>query len=89
MDYLFSLSNQVPSSLHAESYAHAINSYATRRRMLNAANEIAKLAYRKDYDVEFSVEEAEKAILSVSQNRYKRDLQPIKRWLISTWIVSC
>lgn len=79
MDYLFSLSNQVPSSLHAESYAHAINGYATRRRMLNAANEIAKLAYRKDYDVEFSVEEAEKAILSVSQNRYKRDLQPIKR----------
>lgn len=79
MDYLFSLSNQVPSSLHAESYAHAINGYATRRRMLNAANEIAKLAYRKDYDVEFSIEQAEKAILAVSQNRYKRDLLPIKR----------
>jgi len=79
MDYLFSLSNQVPSSLHAESYAHAINGYATRRGMLNAANEIAKLAYRKDYDVEFSIEQAEKAILAVSQNRYKRDLLPIKR----------
>lgn len=79
MDYLFSLSNQVPSSLHADSYAYAINGYATRRRMLNAANEIAKLAYRKDYDVEFTLKEAEKAILAVSQNRYKRDLQPIKR----------
>lgn len=79
MDFLFSLSIQVPSYLHAESYAYAINAYATRRRMLKAANDIANLAHRKDYDVEFCIEQAEKSILSVSQNRYKRDLQPIKK----------
>lgn len=79
LDYLIGLTNNVPSSLHAESYAKLINGYSTRRRLLTAANEIAKLAYRKDDDVEDIIEKAEKSVFAVSQNRFKRDLQPIKR----------
>ncbi|MGI6251504.1 MAG: replicative DNA helicase [Anaerolineaceae bacterium] len=79
LDYLIGLTNNVPSSLHAESYAKLINGYGTRRRLLTAANEIAKLAYRKDDDVEDIIEKAEKSVFAVSQNRFKRDLQPIKR----------
>ncbi len=37
LDYLISLTNRVPSSQHAESYARNINALAVRRRLLTAA----------------------------------------------------
>ncbi len=77
LDYLISLTNRVPSSQHAESYARNISALAVRRRLLNAANDIAKLAYRKDTGVDNVISDAEKAIFGVSQERYKRDLVPI------------
>ena len=77
LDYLISLTNRVPSSQHAESYARTISALAVRRRLLTAANDIAKLAYRKDTGVDNVISDAEKAIFGVSQERYKRDLVPI------------
>lgn len=77
LDYLISLTNRVPSSQHAESYARNISALAVRRRLLSAANDIAKLAYRKDTGVDNVISDAEKAIFGVSQERYKRDLVPI------------
>ena len=43
--YLAALLNQVPTTLHAESYAQIILACSTRRRLLTAANKIATLAY--------------------------------------------
>ena len=77
LGYLISLTNRVPSSQHAESYARNISALAVRRRLLTAANDIAKLAYRKDTGVDNVISDAEKAIFGVSQERYKRDLVPI------------
>ena len=77
LDYLISLTNRVPSSQHAESYARNISALAVRRRLLTAAIDIAKLAYRKDTGVDNVISDAEKAIFGVSQERYKRDLVPI------------
>lgn len=77
VEYLASLTNQVPSSLHAEAYARNINALATRRRLLASANEIAKLAHRKDINLETVVDQAEEAIFGVSQDREKHDLVPI------------
>lgn len=77
MEYLISLTNLVPSSLHAESYAEAIKALAIRRRLLSSANEIAKYAHRKDLGIDAVIEEAEKAVFGVSQDRYSRDLVPL------------
>lgn len=77
LDYLISLTNRVPSSQHAESYARNISALAVRRRLVNAANDIANLAYRKDTGVDNVISDAEKMIFGVSQERYKRDLVPI------------
>jgi replicative DNA helicase len=77
MDYLIGLTNLVPSSLHAETYADAIKALAIRRRLLSSANEIAKYAHRKDLSIEAVIEEAEKAVFGVSQDRYNRDLVPL------------
>ncbi|HZD58404.1 MAG TPA: replicative DNA helicase [Anaerolineales bacterium] len=79
--YLTALINNVPTSLHAEAYGHIVEETAVRRRMLEAANEIAKLAYKEEIGVEEVMNEAEKAIFGVSERRLTRDLQPIKQVL--------
>lgn len=76
--YLLSLINRAPNAYHAESYGRIIEHNATRRRMLNAANEIGRLAYQQDLSIETVVNDAEKAIFDVSERRIKRDLVPIR-----------
>ena len=79
--YLMGLANQVPSSLHAEAYGRIVEDNATRRRMLAAANDIAKLAYRQDQSIDTVVDEAEKAIFNVNEKRTRGDLLPISKVL--------
>jgi len=76
--YLLSLINRAPNAFHAESYGRIIEQNAIRRRMLEAANEIARLAYHQDQAIDTVVDEAEKAIFNVSERRIKRDLVPIR-----------
>jgi replicative DNA helicase len=76
--YLISLVNQSPNAYHAESYGRIIEQNAIRRRMLSAANEIARLAYRQNQSIDVVVDEAEKAIFNVRERRIKRDLVPIQ-----------
>lgn len=78
MAYLSTLLLNVPTSLHAEAYGRIVEETAIRRRMLNAANEIAKLALKQDESVEMAMDGAEKAVFGVSERRSTRDLQPIK-----------
>ena len=50
--YLTVLLNNVPTSLHAEAYGHIVEETAIRRRMIQAANKIAKVAYQEDLNIE-------------------------------------
>ena len=75
--YLTSLINQVPSSLNAESYGHIVEGHSIRRKMINAANEIASMAYNEESLVDMVMDEAEKAVFNVSERRLKHDLVPI------------
>ena len=43
--FLTSLVNQVPTSLHAEAYGRVVESHSIRRKLLNAANSVATMAY--------------------------------------------
>ncbi|HJW89977.1 MAG TPA: replicative DNA helicase [Anaerolineales bacterium] len=79
--YLTALINNVPTALHAEAYGRRVEETAVRRRMLDAANLIARLAYKEEANVDEVMNEAEKAIFGVSERRLTRDLQPIKQVL--------
>jgi replicative DNA helicase len=76
--YLLSLVNRAPNAFHAESYGRIIEQNSIRRRMLQAANEVARLAYSQDQSIDTVVDDAEKAIFNVSERRIKRDLVPIR-----------
>lgn len=77
--YLTSLVNQVPSSLNAESYGHIVEGYSVRRKMINAANQIASIAYNEKTSIDDVMNESEKAVFNVSERRLKHDLVPIKK----------
>jgi replicative DNA helicase len=79
--YITALINNVPTSLHAEAYGRIVESNAIRRRMLAAANDIARLAYHQESTVETVMDEAEKAIFGVSERRTTRDLRSIQEVL--------
>jgi len=76
--YITKLTNNVPSSLHAEAYGHRVEETAIRRRMLEAANKIAKLAYEENLTLDTVMDDSEKAVFNVSQRRTNQDLQPIR-----------
>ena len=75
--YLTALINQVPTSLNAESYGRIVEAHSIRRKMINAANQIATLAYNEETLVETVMDEAEKTIFNVSERRLKHDVLPI------------
>jgi replicative DNA helicase len=79
--YLTVLINNVPTSLHAESYGRIVEQTAIRRKMLAAANDIAKLAFQEDISIETVMDDAEKAIFGVSERRMTRDLKTIHQVL--------
>lgn len=81
--YLTSLINQVPTSLNAEAYGKIVEENSIRRKMIQAANQIASLAMKGD-QIDFAMGEAEKAIFGVSDRRSKHDLQPIRK-VLSTY----
>jgi replicative DNA helicase len=81
--YLTALINNVPTSLHAQAYGRIVEETAIRRKMLTAANDIAKLAYKEDSAIDTVMDEAEKAVFGVSERRMTRDLQNIQQVLSS------
>jgi replicative DNA helicase len=76
--YLTLLINNVPTSLHAEAYGRIVEETSIRRKMLTAANDIAKLAYQQENTIETVMDEAEKVVFGVSERRMTRDLQTIQ-----------
>jgi replicative DNA helicase len=76
--YLTSLIGKVPTSLHAEAYGHIIEENAVRRRLLMAANDMAKLAYDQGSTIDRVIDESEKAVFGISERRVRHDLQPIQ-----------
>lgn len=76
--YLTALVTAVPSAMHAETYARIVEETAVRRRMLEAANQIARLAYEEETALEEVMGDAEKALFGVSNRRLTRDMEPIR-----------
>jgi replicative DNA helicase len=79
--YLTGLINATPTSIHAEYYARIVERTAVLRRLINAATEIAKLAYKDTGDVDAVVDQAESIIFAISEKRVARDLVPIRQVL--------
>ena len=74
--YLTSLMNQVPSALNAENYGRVVQEYSVRRKMIDAANETAKLAYDTETNIVTAHAEARRR-LGAAYNGNEADFDTI------------
>lgn len=65
--YVTYLINHTPSSLYAETYAEIVRRAAIRRRLLNAASQIARAAHEEDNDINDVIDLAETALFDVTR----------------------
>jgi len=79
--FISMLVNAVPTSIHAEHYSRIVERTSIRRRLLEAAGEIAVLAYQEEDDVDEVVDHAERILFGVSERRIARELVPIRQVL--------
>src|SRR5687768_6161490 len=76
--YILSLINKTPSTLNVEGYGRIVERMALRRRLIDAASQIARVAHSDETDIDTVIGKAEQAIFAVTERRLTRDLLPIK-----------
>jgi len=77
-EYLAKLANDVPTAAHVANYANIVHKKATRRRLLTASQEITRLGYKEDEEIEGLLDEAQKHLFGVSNNFLRQNFVPIR-----------
>ena len=81
LPYLSELISNLTTSLNATHYANIVKNNAIRRRMITSANLLATLAFDEERQIEEILDEAEKSVFNLSENRINRDLTPLNHIL--------
>ncbi len=79
--YVSHLINVVPTAIHAEGYGHIVERAANRRRLLQAASAIARLAYDESSEDDEVSDRAEQMVLSARRSSGARDTRSITQAL--------
>src|SRR5574341_768199 len=76
--YILSLINKTPSALNVEGYGRIVERMALRRRLIEAASQIARVAHSDETDIEAVISKSEQVIFEVTERRLERDLVPVR-----------
>jgi replicative DNA helicase len=79
--YITSLINQVPTSINAEHYAHIVERNAILRRLIQAAGDIAAMAY-EEVDASEALDRAEQLIFNITQRHARSDFSALRDLLV-------
>lgn len=82
--YIASLLNTVPSAAHIEHYLRIIFEKYILRNLISAASNIIQDSYRPDAEAESLLDDAEKHIFNISQQKTKSDFAEAKNLLKKT-----
>lgn len=83
--YLANLIDNVPTTSNIESYVKIVEEKSTIRQLIKAANDILKMGYSQTEEVDAIIEQTEKRIFDVLQNRNSKGYASIKEILITTF----
>jgi replicative DNA helicase len=73
--YVLSLINKTPSALNVEGYGRIIERMSLRRRLIDAASQIARVAHSEDTEIDVVCNNAEKAVIdATARGRTRRAL---------------
>ena len=78
VDYLLRLSESVPTVAHSEYYLKILHNKATLRRIIRETTQIAENAYGDVENIDAFIDETEKTILKVTQDRSAGEFRDIR-----------
>jgi replicative DNA helicase len=85
INYLASLIDNVPTTSNIDSYVRIVEEKSTIRNLIKAANDILSMGYSGNEEVDTIIEQTEKKIFDVLQNRNARGYSSIKEVLITAF----
>ncbi len=80
--YLNTLVDLMPSAANIAHYAKMVKEKSLLRRLMNVATEIIEKGYEADANVDGYIDEAEKMIFQVAENKFKPAFLPIKDFVM-------
>lgn len=76
--YLAQIAESVPTASHIVHYANIVQKNATLRRLISASQEITKMSFDADVEVDTLLDKAEQRLFSVSQAHLKQNFVPMR-----------
>ncbi|HYF05079.1 MAG TPA: replicative DNA helicase [Patescibacteria group bacterium] len=83
--YLADLVNAVPSAGNVSHYAGIVRKKGTLRRLISQANEIQRIAFKEEGEIEDILDLAESKLFAISQKHLKQNFDSISSVLHSTF----
>ncbi len=78
LGFISGLSQNVPTSVHVESYARIVARLAVKRKIIEAGTRIINAGYDDESDDREALEQAESALFEVLQGRLGKDFQSVR-----------
>ena len=79
VQFIQTIINAVPTSANIKTYADIVAEKSTLRKIIRANEEIAARCYQDEEDLEIILNDTEKTVFDLVQNRNVSDVVPIKR----------
>jgi replicative DNA helicase len=76
--YIASLTDGVPRSANVEYYARIVKEKSTLRSLIHSANKILIEAYEAEQEPDLLLDEAERAIFAIAEDRIRQGFVPLK-----------
>lgn len=83
--YIATLIDNVPTTSNIESYVKIVEQKSVLRQLIKVANDILKMGYSQTEEVDTIIEQTEKRVFDVLQNRNTRGYASIKEVLITAF----
>lgn len=84
IEYLTEVLDLVPTAANVDYYIKIVEDHAILRKLIETSTEITTMGYESDSDVNVTLDEAEKKILSIVKNRRSTEFRNIKEVLYKT-----
>ena len=75
--YISALTDGVPRSANVEYYARIVKEKSTLRRLIQSATEVLSRAYEAEEDADEQLDEAERAIFQIAENKLRAGFVPL------------
>lgn len=81
ISYIIDHINTIPTTMNAILHANIVKDKSTLRKILTAADEIKKMCFEENYEIDNILNQAEQKIFNISQSKISKDFVHIKKLL--------